>query len=131
MRLTVLFLALCFLVTPVAAPAPQSAPQIQAEWIAKIVAQERAEMALLPKYSPLVETYIQTRRANPEAGMVPGGDRYFLGRALLEKGIVLEPLARGTNAKHNRVLARFSGLLSMKFLPRYGRYKTPVHAINH
>lgn len=118
MRLTVLFLALCFLVAPAAAPAPQSTSQIQAEWIAKIVAQERAEIALLPKYSPLVETYIQTRRANPEEGMVPAGDRYFLGRALLDKGVVLEPFAHGTKAKHNRVLASLDGLFSMKFLPR-------------
>src|ERR1700751_5155375 len=59
----------------------------------KVIAQERAEMESLRQYSPLVETYIQIRRPDKHVGLTPDGDKYFLGRAELAKGITLEPLA--------------------------------------
>ncbi|MDQ1409089.1 MAG: hypothetical protein QOJ41_824, partial [Acidobacteriaceae bacterium] len=46
----------------------------------KIVAQEQAEVQMLRRYSPLVETYIQTVKPDKALGAVPDGDRYFLGR---------------------------------------------------
>src|SRR6516162_5680873 len=64
----------------------------------KIVAQEQAEVQTLRQYSPLVETYIQLMRPDKDLGAVPDGDRYFLGRAELAKGVDLEPLINGSNA---------------------------------
>ena len=71
------------------------------EVVDKIVAQEQAEMQSLRQYSPIVETYIQILRPNKDLGAVPKGDKYFLGRAELAKGVEIEPLINGSRAKHN------------------------------
>jgi len=88
----------------------------------RIVSQEQAEMVSLKPYTPLVETYIQNMRGDKTMGSVPAGDKYFLGRAILAKGIDLEPL---TDSDDNGGIKKklFGGLgsmfsLSMEFLPR-------------
>src|SRR5437899_13073508 len=75
---------------PIAAAAQQ--PTTVSEVVDKVVRQEQAEVQLLRQYSPLVETYIQNRRADKQVGAVPDGDKYFLGRAELAKDVELEPL---------------------------------------
>ena len=91
-----------------------------AQAVDKIVAQEQAEVQALRQYSPLVETYIQLVRPDKELGAVPEGDRYFLGRAALGKGVELEPLianGSGGSAKQ-RLLSSIGGFFSAEFLPR-------------
>jgi hypothetical protein len=87
----------------------------------KIITQEQAEMTSLRAYSPLVETYIQNLRPDPTLGQVPAGDKYFLGRAELAKGVELEPLSNSDQSGVKRKM--FSGLggvfaMQMEFLPR-------------
>jgi Peptidase family M48 len=88
----------------------------------RIISQEQAEMNALKPYSPLVETYIQNLRGDKDLGTVPAGDKYFLGRAALAKGVDLDPLTDGSDAtggkKHflGGVGSMFS--LSMEYLPR-------------
>ncbi len=94
-----------------AAQEPANLPLTQVE--DKIVEQEQAEVQLLRKYSPLVETYIQTLHHDKELGTVPNGDRYFLSRAELAKGVELEPLIGDTSIRH-----KSGGLLGMEFRPR-------------
>src|SRR5215813_9806044 len=91
-----------------------------AQALDKIVAQEQAETETLRQYSPLVETYIQLVRPDKELGAVPDGDRYFLGRAELAKGVELEPLiANGSNSSaKQRLLSSVTGFFSAEFLPR-------------
>ena len=55
-------------------------------------------MNSLKPYSPLVETYIQNLRGDKDLGTVPAGDKYFLGRAVLAKGVDLEPLTDGSDS---------------------------------
>ena len=55
-------------------------------------------MNSLKPYSPLVETYIQNLRGDKDLGTVPAGDKYFMGRAVLAKGVDLEPLTDGDNS---------------------------------
>ncbi|HWY09165.1 MAG TPA: M48 family metalloprotease, partial [Candidatus Acidoferrales bacterium] len=87
------------------------------EVVDKIVAQEQAEMQSLHQYSPIVETYIQVLRANRDQGAVPKGDKYFLGRAELAKGVEIESLINDSHAKHN-MFGGLGKLVSMEFLPR-------------
>jgi Peptidase family M48 len=91
-----------------------------AQAVDKIVAQEQAEVQALHQYSPLVETYIQLVRPDKELGAVPDGDRYFLGRAALGKGVELEPLiANGSSSSaKQRLLSSIGGFFSGEFLPR-------------
>src|SRR5262250_2969143 len=90
-----------------------------AQAVDKIVAQEQAEVQALRQYSPLVETYIQLVRPDKEMGAVPDGDRYFLGRAELAKGVELEPLiANGSSGSaKQRLLSSVTGFFSAEFLP--------------
>jgi hypothetical protein len=55
--------------------------------IDRMVARERDEVAAIRRFSPIVETYIQDMKADPEMGIVPVKDHYFLGQADLSKGI--------------------------------------------
>lgn len=91
-----------------------------AQALDKIVAQEQAETQTLRLYSPLVETYIQLVRPDKEMGAVPDGDRYFLGRAALAKGVELEPLiANGSSSStRQKLLSSITGFFSAEFLPR-------------
>jgi hypothetical protein len=116
--LGILPIVLALIATPPAACAQGSNTPTQAEVLDKIIAQERAEMESLRQYSPLVETYIQIRRPDKQVGVAPSGDKYFLGRAMLAKGVELEPLAHDTRTKHNRLFGSFANFFSMEFLPR-------------
>ena len=75
-------------------------------------------MESLRQYAPLVETYIQLRRPDQQAGIAPSGDKYFIGRAVLAKGVELESLAHDTRTKHNALVGSFANFFSMEFLPR-------------
>lgn len=55
--------------------------------IDRIIAREHNEVAAIRQYAPIVETYIQDMKADPEMGIVPVHDHYFLGQAGLTKGI--------------------------------------------
>jgi Peptidase family M48 len=115
--LGILLIVLAPIALPPAECAQKSNAQVQAELLDKIIAQEQAEMESLRQYSPLVETYVQIRSPDKHMGVAPSGDKYFLGRAVLAKGIELEPLARDTRTRHNRLLGSVTNFLSMEFLP--------------
>jgi len=88
----------------------------------KIVTTEQAEMNSLKPFTPLVETYIQNLRGDNALGSVPAGDKYFLGKAVLSKGVNLDPLTDGDDTKGGKK-KMLSGLgdmlsLSMEYLPQ-------------
>ena len=87
----------------------------------RIISTEQAEMNSFKPYSPLVETYIQNLRGDNSLGTVPNGDKYFLGHAVLAKGVSLEPLTDGTEGggKH-KVLGGLGNMLSLspEYLPQ-------------
>src|SRR5207248_2161813 len=72
---------------------------------------------LVQQYSPLVETYIQYIRPDKMTGAVPDGDKYFLGRAELSRGVDLMPLDKEAGLKR-KVLGSWSEFFSSEFLPR-------------
>jgi len=108
-------LALVLGAIPIAAAGQEQTTLAQV--VDKIVAQEQAEVQSLRQYSPIVETYIQILRPSKEHGAVASGDKYFLGRAELAKGVELEPLISGTRNKHN-LFSGLGSIFSMEFLPR-------------
>jgi hypothetical protein len=114
--LNILTSALALGALPLAAAAQQATTLSQV--LDKIVAQEQVEMQSLRQYSPLVETYIQNLRLDKHLGSVPEGDKYFLGRAELAKGVELEPLTRGSGTKHNKIFGGLGNFFSTEFLPQ-------------
>jgi hypothetical protein len=106
---------------PLTATAQQNSAVDQV--VDRIISQEQAEMNSLRAYSPMVETYIQNLRGDKDLGSVPAGDKYFMGRAVLAKGVELEPLTDSDNSGSGVKKRIFGGLgnmfaLSMEFLPR-------------
>lgn len=97
---------------PLMAQQPSTLDQV----VDRVISQEQAEMQSIHQYSPLVETYIQNMRPDKDLGTVPDGDKYFLGRANLAKGVELQPLT-ADDSKHKFGLGGFFSF-SMEYLPR-------------
>ena len=110
-------LLLALALSAMAATARAQQPLSPEEVVDKIVRQEQAEAGILRQYSPLVETYIQYLRADKLLGPVPDGDKYYLGRAELAKGVELEPLDQDSGVKH-KVLGSWANFFNMEFMPR-------------
>ncbi len=106
---------------PGLAAAQTASPKTVDAVVDRIVAQEKAEMLMLHQYSPLVETYIQLLKPDETLGTVPGGDKYFLGKADLGKGLDLMPLSSDKGAQNTKYAVGGLGsflAMSMEFLPK-------------
>lgn len=91
-NLTVVILTL-FVVCGVAL-AGESAPDATApsaltvsQVVERFMAKEAALVQTMRKFHPVVETYLQSTRPDPDLGAVPAGDQYFLGRLDLSDGV--------------------------------------------
>jgi len=120
--LRILPVVLALIAMPQAATAQQLTNQLPlnpSEVVDRIVAQEHVEVELLRQYSPLVETYIQYLRPGKQMEAAPDGDKYFLGRAELAKGVEFEPLnnADHTGLRH-RMFGGWGNFFNTEFLPR-------------
>jgi hypothetical protein len=119
--LKTVLVVLAFSALPLSAAAQQA--DALGQVVDHIISQEQAEMNSLKPYTPLVETYIQNLRGDKDLGAVPAGDKYFMGRAILAKGVDLEPLTDGEDNGGGVKKKVFGGLgsmfsLSMEYLPR-------------
>jgi len=57
----------------------------------QIIAREHTEVAVIQRYRPIVETYVQDIRSDAAIGMVPVRDHYFLSQGELSKH-TLDPM---------------------------------------
>jgi len=107
-----------------AQPPPQSAsaaaPAMTANQVVdRIIAREHEEDAIIRHYKPLIETYIQDMKPDPQLGMIPVSDHYFLGQADLAKGVVDNSMLgshRGRWSTYNP-LYHISGFFKSGFVP--------------
>ena len=101
-----------------AAPAAADQPRTMDDVIDRVITNENRANQQIRQYSPLVETYIQNLKADKDLGTVPGGDKYFLGRADFTKGVTLVSLT-DTNSKGKKVFGSIGNFFSfaMQFLP--------------
>jgi hypothetical protein len=86
------------------------------EVVNRVVEREHFFLAQMRHMHPLVETYIQNMKPDPELGNAPVSDQYFLGRLEMEDG----PEDRsfmGQPGFGRRFMGKLTGLYSMKFLP--------------
>ncbi|HKV28152.1 MAG TPA: hypothetical protein VJN90_07760 [Candidatus Acidoferrales bacterium] len=86
----------------------------------RIIARERQEVATLRRYSPIVETYIQDMRPDPQLGSVPEKDHYYLGVAELSKGVVDRSMLpnQDTGWKHKlNPIKDITSLLGNSYVP--------------
>ena len=112
--LNILRVALTLSALPFLATGQQ--PGTPSEIVDRVVAQEQSEIKFLRQYSPLVETYIQYLRLDKQLGTVPDGDKYFLGRAKLAKGVELEPLESESGLKR-KLFEDWREFVTTSFVP--------------
>ncbi len=84
--------------------------------IDQIVAREHDEVALIRRYTPIVETYVQDMKADPEMGIVPVKDHYFLGQAEFAKNIEDTSMLEKKKGKGEE-FNPFSHLEGSKYVP--------------
>ena len=66
---------------PEASPTANSASNTAFDRVVeRVIAREAENNKTLRHYAPLVETYLQSMKPDPELGMVPAGDQYYLHR---------------------------------------------------
>lgn len=93
-------------------------PRTMDEVVDRISNNENHLYGKMREYSPLVETYIQNLKPDKELGHVPGGDRYFLGKADFTKGVGLVSIS-DTSSKGKKVFMGIGNFFSfaMQYLP--------------
>jgi hypothetical protein len=98
-------------------PADQG-PRTMDEAIDRVVTNENRLYGTMKNYSPLVETYIQNLKPDKDLGYVPGGDKYFLGRADFSKGVSLVSLS-DTDGKGKKIFSSIGNFFTfaMQYLP--------------
>src|SRR5580698_4742553 len=67
--------------------------------IDRMIAREHDENATVRRYNPIIETYIQDMKPDPQMGFIPVKDHYFLGQAILSKGVVDQSILQGKGKK--------------------------------
>jgi len=99
-------------------PADADQPRTMDQALDRIISNEQHMYGQMRNYSPLVETYIQNLKPDKDLGQVPAGDKYFLGRADLQKGVNLVPLT-DTSGKGRKVVGSIGNFFSfaMQYLP--------------
>ena len=102
-----------------ATPKPtDQGPRTMDEAIDRVVTNENRLYGAMKNYSPLVETYIQNLKPDKDLGYIPGGDKYFLGRADFSKGVTLVSLS-DTEGKGKKIFSSIGNFFTfaMQYLP--------------
>ncbi len=109
---------------PTTTPAPTTASPVAKpgaspsfdQVIDLVVDRENRFLEAMRKVHPLVETYIQNVKADPDLGSVPVNDQYFFGRFDLGEG-PRDTSFLGHSGLWQRSLERLTSIYSLKFLP--------------
>ena len=108
---------------PKAEPKPDDLTPEQRAMVAavsdKIFYQEAKLVEDMHKYTPMVETYIQNLKPDPDLGDVPVSDNYFIGRLQLDqRGLSNTTFAeRKSGGLFSRVMDRLTDFYKMDYLP--------------
>jgi len=115
---------LCGLAQQTAAPTPAGSPETAApagapttleQVVDRAVAREHALIQMLGNRTPLVETYLQNLRNDPQLGPVPTGDHYYFGRIDLGESGRRDYLVKGSFQGH--LMGGFSKLFKYDYNP--------------
>ena len=83
----------------------------------RTIEREHALMDLLKKRTPLVETYLQNLKPDPQMGPVPSEDHYFLGRLDLSDTVDRRDYLSKDTSLQNRMLGGFTKLFKFEYKP--------------
>jgi hypothetical protein len=103
---------------PQANPAPSSAMTVS-QAIDRITAREHDQDAIIRRYSPIIETYVQDMKPDKEMGSVPERDHYFLGQADLSKAVIDNSMLvkRSRKLDEFNPLSHLAGMFTSSYIP--------------
>jgi hypothetical protein len=102
--------------TAKSAPAAAS-PMTMEQVVDRTIQREHALMSLLRSRTPLVETYLQNLKRDPELGAVPKDDRYFLGRLDLAAAVERRDYLSKDESFEKNLLGGFGKLFKLEYNP--------------
>src|SRR5229473_2023848 len=101
-----------------ASSAPASVPSTTMDQVVdRAIEREQALMEMLKTRTPLVETYLQNLKFDPQVGPAPVQDHYFLGRMDLSKSVDRRDyLSKGTSFE-SHLLGGLTRLYKLEYEP--------------
>ena len=83
----------------------------------RTIEREHALMDFLKTRTPLVETYLQNLKLDPQLGPVPSQDHYFLGRIDMAESVDRRDYLSKDSSFQNRLMGGFSKLFKFEYKP--------------
>jgi hypothetical protein len=83
----------------------------------RAIARERALIDMLKTRTPLIETYLQDRKFDPELGSVPTQDHYFFGRLDLKEAVDRRDYLQKQGGFERMLLGGFNRLYKLEYNP--------------
>src|SRR5229473_2232825 len=123
MRTTKWMVTASLLITQSAAqsqPASQpqaAAPKTMDQVVERIIAREHALMEMLKTRTPVVETYLQNLKPDPQLGPVPKEDHYFLGRMDMGADVDRRDYLSKDTSLQSHLLGGFTRLYKLEYKP--------------
>jgi hypothetical protein len=99
--------------TPVSAALPTEMDQV----VDRAIKREHALMELLNTRTPIVETYLQDLKFDPQVGPVPVQDHYYLGRMDLGETVDRREYLSKDTSFERRLLGGFHRLYKLEYKP--------------
>jgi hypothetical protein len=96
-----------------AAAAPTTMDQV----VDRTIDREHALMAMLKERTPLVETYLQNLKLDPQLGPVPKEDHYFLGRMDMGDTVDRRDYLSKDTSFQNRMMGGFTKMFKFEYKP--------------
>ena len=85
--------------------------------VERVIAREHALMEMLKTRTPLVETYLQNMKPDPQLGSVPREDHYFLGRMDMGAAVDRRDYLSKDTSFQSHVLGGLTNLLKFEYKP--------------
>src|SRR2546429_1424472 len=109
--------------TPASQPAtsqtsqPAAPPTTMDQVVDRTIEREHALMDYLKSRTPLVETYLQNLKLDPQFGPVPSQDHYFLGRMDMGESLDRRDYLSKDSNFQNRLMGGFTKLFKFEYKP--------------
>src|SRR2546425_434630 len=103
---------------PQTVSAPTAAPPTTMDQVVdRAIAREHALIEILKTRTPLVETYLQNLKPDPQLGPVPREDHYFLGRIDMAESVDRRDYLSKDTSLQSHLLGGFTKLFKFEYKP--------------
>jgi Peptidase family M48 len=100
------------------APTTTAAPPATMDQVVdRFIAREKGLVELLKDRTPVVETYLQNVKADADLGLVPTGDKYFLGHMDLGEDIEHRTYLKDSASIQKHLLGGMNKLFTVQYKP--------------